>query len=146
MILSTIALSSFIGLVLYAFQATPPSYDWVIGFSEANIDDQTGWYIVKKTATMDGVYDIDVNVETPADERVRIQWFSRNEGNLVHDLVYVDGLFYANGNQLIGADVGYTWEGHSPMIYKVTSTSQDAVVYISIDYSGKDPYWPPGTH
>ena len=145
-LMSTIVLSSFVGLMLYAFQATPPSYDWVIRFNAANVDDQTDWYVVKKTATMDGVYNISIKVDAPVDERVRIQWFSRHEGHLVNDLIYVDDLFYANGNQLIGADASYTWSSHSQMIYKISSTSKDAVVHISIDYYGKDRYWPPGSH
>lgn len=144
--IGSITLISFIGLVLYGFQKTPACYDWVIGFEEASIDELTGLYAVKKTASMDGVYNISMIVDTPDDERVRIQWFSRTEDNLINDLVYLDGLFYANGNQIIGADAHYTWSSHCPIIYKISSTSKDAVVHISIDYEGKDRYWPPGSH
>lgn len=140
-----VTLVAFTGVVTYGIMWTPRSYSWSIDFSGSTVDEETGMCLEEVSAGLDGIYNITITFDAPDSEMVRIQWFSRNENSLLHDLVYRNGTVYSHGNTKVSSTPTYTgtWDRHYRTIWKVFATSRDAKVDIVVDYVGKDPWWPP---
>ena len=145
--ITIMTLVSFMGVVAYGVMWTPRSYSWSIDFSGSAVDDETGMCLEEVSAGLDGVYNITITFDAPNSERVRVQWFSRTDSDLLYELVYRNGSVFAHGNDEVSSTSTYTdtWGRHYRTIWKVFSTSRDVKVDIVVDYVGKDPWWPPGS-
>ena len=131
-----------LGLSLYgSFARGPQSYSWDIEFTEAPVDDITGDYVVKKTAGMDGVYNISIWAESTPGEYVRIRLMDGQEYQVHAEWRISDGVVWLAQDEH-GSRFDSPWNMRSPTIWKVYSSSRDQKVHIRITYWKKEPVWP----
>ena len=135
------AFTVILGLSLYSFTRTPQSYSWDIEFTDAPVDDITGDYMVKKTASMDGVYNISIWAESTPGEYIRIRFTDGLEYNVHAEWRISDGEVWL-AQEEYGSRFDSPWGMRSSTAWKVYSSSRDQKVHIRITYWKTEPFWP----
>jgi hypothetical protein len=138
---SMFALAAILSLSLYSFYKQPQSFSWDIDFTDANIDDVTGDYLVRMKASMDGIYNISLWAETTPGEYVRIIWTDAREYSVRAEWRISEGVVWLAQDEH-GSRFESPWEARASAVWKVYSSSRDQRVHIRITYWKKYPVWP----
>ena len=138
---SMLAFAVILGLSFYSFARTPQSYSWDIEFTDAPVDDITGDYVVRKTASMDGVYNISIWAESTPGEYIRIRFTDGREYQVHAEWRISDGVVWLAQDEC-GSRFDSPWGMRSSTSWKVYSSSRDQKVHIRITYWEKEPAWP----
>ncbi|MFH2111669.1 MAG: hypothetical protein ABIJ47_10480 [Candidatus Bathyarchaeota archaeon] len=138
---SMFAFAVIISLSLYSFTRTPQSYSWDIEFTDAPVDDITGDYMVRKTASMDGVYNISIWAESTPGEYILIRFTDGREYQVHAEWRISDGVVWL-AQEEYGSIFDSPWGMRSSTAWKIYSSSRDQKAHIRITYWKTEPVWP----
>jgi len=143
MILLTSIVIAFIVFMAGSFiVATPESYSWDISFEDTSFDELNKKYLVDKTISFSGIYEIEVRVDSPENKTTMIQIF---QGNLA---TILDVWTFRNGEFVVGTssspNITTTMEMHNTYIWRVLSESNETIVHIRINFKEFNLHYPRG--
>lgn len=122
--------------------ATPESYSWDISFEDTLFDELNKKYLVDKTISFSGIYEIEVRVDSPENKTTMIQIF---QGNLA---TILDVWTFRNGEFVVGTssspNITTTMEMHNTYIWRVLSESNETIVHIRINFKEFNLHYPRG--
>jgi hypothetical protein len=138
---SMLAFAIILSLSYYSFARKPQSYSWDIDFIDAPVDDITGDYVIRKTASMDGVYNISIWAESTPGDYIRIRFTDSREYQVHAEWRISDGVVRLAQDEY-GSRFDSPWGMRSSTAWKVYSSSREQKVHIRITYWKKEPVWP----
>lgn len=95
MILLTSIVIAFIVFMAGSFiVATPESYSWDISFEDTSFDELNKKYLVDKTISFSGIYEIEVRVDSPENKTTMIQIFQGNLATILDVWTFRNGEFF----------------------------------------------------
>jgi len=141
-LLTSIAMSFIVFMAGSYIVATPESYSWDISFEDAPFNELNKKYLVDKTISFSGIYEIEVWVDSTENKTTMIQIFQGNLGS-IHDV-----WTFRNGEFVFGTssspNITTTMEMHNTYIWRVLSQSNETIVHIRINFKEFNLNYPRG--
>lgn len=133
----------FIVIIAYFYiVTTPESYSWDISFEDASFDELNNKYLVDKTVSFSGVYEVNVWIDSPENKTTMIQIFQRDLGSILSVWTFRNGKFFFGSS--FYPNITRTMEMHNIYIWRVLSESNETIVHIRINFKEFNLYYPRG--